>query len=123
MVEANLMAKLPLWGVNGKNFNIGAQYVDGLSSSKSFKDFAGSGTKHFKEFKEEFELVKSWAWNWGGVSTGAGRKEKMEESGSRMKASLCKAVANFRVALDGATHPGNMICKEDGGERVEDEGQ
>ena len=113
MVEANLMAKLPLWGVNGKNFNIGAQYVEGLSSSKSFKDFAGAGTKHFKEFKEEFELVKSWAWNWGGVSTDAGRKEKMEESGSRMKASLCKAVANFRVALDGATDPGNMIYKEE----------
>ena len=117
MVEANLMAKLPLWGVNGKNFNIGAQYVEGLSSSKSFKDFAGAGTKHFKEFKEEFELVKSWAWNWGGVSTDAGRKEKMEESGSRMKASLCKAVANFRVALDGATDPGNMIYK---GEMEED---
>ena len=37
----------------------------------------------------------------------------MEESGSRMKASLCKAVANFRVALDGATDPGNMIYKEE----------
>ena len=112
MVEANLMAKLPLWGVNGKNFNIGAQYVEGLSSSKSFKDFAGAGTKHFKEFKEEFELVKSWVWIWNWNYT-AFRKAKMEESGSRMKVSLCKAVANFRVALDGATDPGNMIYKEE----------
>ena len=116
MVEEEHMTKLPLWGVNGKNFNIGAQYVEGLSSSKSFKDFAGAGTKHFKEFKEEFELVKSWVWIWNWNYT-AFREGKMEESGSRMKVSLCKAVANFRVALDGATDPGNMIYK---GEMEED---
>ena len=93
-------------------FNIGAQYVEGLTSSKGFKDFAGAGTKHFKEFKDELALVKSWTWNWGGICTSK-RQTKMEESGSRLKVSLCKAVANFRVALSGATDPGNMIYKEE----------
>ena len=111
--EANHVAKLPLWGVHGMDtFNIGAQYVEGLISSKGFKDFAGAGTKHFKEFKDELALVKSWTWNWGGICTSK-RETKMEESGSRMRVSLCKAVANFRVALSGATDPGNMIYKEE----------
>ena len=111
--EANHVAKLPLWGVHGMDtFNIGAQYVEGLISSKGFKDFAGAGTKHFKEFKDQLALVKSWTWNWGGISTSK-RQTKMEESGSRMRVSLCKAVANFRVALSGATDPGNMIYKEE----------
>ena len=111
--EANHVAKLPLWGVHGMDtFNIGAQYVEGLISSKGFKDFAGAGTKHFKEFKDELALVKSWTWNWGGICTSK-RQTKMEESGSRLKVSLCKAVANFRVALSGATDPGNMIYKEE----------
>ena len=62
-VEANHVARLPLWGVPGKDvFNIGAQYVEGLSSTKNFKDFGAAGTQHFKKFKEELELVKSWTW-------------------------------------------------------------
>ena len=57
-VEANHVARLPLWGVPGKDvFNIGAQYVEGISSTKNFKDFGAAGTQHFKKFKEELELV------------------------------------------------------------------
>ena len=119
-VEANHVAKLPLWGVPGVQvFNIGAQYVEGLVSSKGFKDFAGAGTKHFKEFKEELALVKSWTWSWGRIPTSK-RETKMEESGSKMKVSLCKAVANFRVALSGATDPGNMIYKEEAEDEKEE---
>ena len=36
----------------------------------------------------------------------------MKEAGSKMKESLCKAVANFRVALAGATDPENLIFKK-----------
>ena len=119
-VEANHVARLPLWGVPGKDvFNIGAQYVEGLSSTKNFKDFGAAGTQHFKKFKEELELVKSWTWNWGEVPP-TFREHKMEEASSRMKVSLCKAVANFRLALDGATDPGNMIYKAEVEEEKEE---
>ena len=100
LAEANHISKLPLWGVKGKEtFNIGAQYVEGLSSAKSFKDFAGAGTTHFKQFKVEFDLAKSWTWNWGeGVLSTSAREAKMKESGSKMKENLCKAVTD--QALD-----------------------
>ena len=112
--EAAHMSRLPLWGVKGKDtFNIGAQYLEGLSSSKSFKDFAGAGTTHFKQFKVEFDLVKSWTWEWGEEALSeSGKEVKMKEAGSKMKESLCKAVANFRVALAGATDPENLIFKK-----------
>ena len=116
LLEESHMSKLPLWGVKGKEtFNIGAQYVEGLSSSKSFKDFAGAGTTHFKQFKVEFDLAKSWTWEWGdeGVLSISERETKMKEIGSKMKENLCKAVANFRVALAGATDPENLIYKQE----------
>ena len=123
LAEANHMSKLPLWGVKGKEtFNIGAQYVEGLSSSKSFKDFAGPGTTYFKQFKVEFDLAKSWTWNWGeGVLSPTEREVRMKESGSKMKENLCKAVANFRVALAGATDPENLIYKKATEEEEENE--
>ena len=116
LAEESHMSKLPLWGVKGKEtFNIGAQYVEGLSSSKSFKDFAGAGTTHFKQFKVEFELAKSWTWDWveEGVLSTSEREVKMKEIGSKMKENLCKAVANFRVALAGVTDPENLIYKQE----------
>ena len=114
--EESHMSKLPLWGVKGKEtFNIGAQYVEGLSSSKSFKDFAGAGTTHFKQFKVDLDLAKSWTWEWRneGVLSTSERETKMKEIGSKMKENLCKAVANFRVALAGATDPENLIYKQE----------
>ena len=116
LAEVSHMSKLPLWGVKGKEtFNIGAQYVEGLSSSKSFKDFAGAGTTHFKQFKVEFDLAKSWTWEWRdeGVLSTSERGIEMKEIGSKMKENLCKAVANFRVALAGATDPENLIYKQE----------
>ena len=116
LLEESHMSKLPLWGVKGKEtFNIGAQYVEGLSSSKSFKDFAGAGTTHFKQFKVEFDLAKSWTWECRdeGVLSTSERGIEMKEIGSKMKENLCKAVANFRVALAGATDPENLIYKQE----------
>ena len=59
-VEAERLSMLPLWGNPATTtFNIGAQHVESLSSSKTFKDFAAAGTTHFKEFKIQFNLAKS----------------------------------------------------------------
>ena len=54
----------------------------------------------------------------GGLSTSE-RETKMKESGSKMKENLCKAVANFRVALAGATDPENLIYKQETEEEKE----
>ena len=107
--DADHLSKLPLWGTQGRDtINLGPQYVDSLSSSKSFKDFAAAGTKHFKEFKVQLDLVKSW-----GLEDVYVDEAMATDTSSKMKASLCKAVANFRVALAGATDPQSLIYKKE----------
>ena len=117
LVEAELLlSKLPLWGIQGRDtFNIGAQYVDGLSSSKSFKDFAVTGTTHFKEFKIQLNLAKS------EVVPSAEIESMMVETNFKMKENLCKAVANLGVALAGATDPQSLIYKKEIEEEKESE--
>ena len=112
---------LPLWGNPATTtFNIGAQHVESMSSSKSFKDFAAAGTTHFKKFKIQFNLAKSYDWSWSWM-TGTEIEAKVKETGKRMKDSLCSAVANFRVAFTGATDPQSGIYKKDIGEEREHE--
>ena len=120
-VEWERLSKLTLWGKPGNNtFNIGPQHVEGLSSSKSFKDFAAVGTSHFKEFKIQFNLAKTWDWGPKVVSA-AEIDTKVKETGAKMKENLCKAVANFRVALSGATEPQSWIFKKEKEEDKESE--
>ena len=120
-VEAERLSMLPLWGNPATaTFNIGAQHVESLSSSKTFKDFAAAGTTHFKEFKIQFNLAKSWDWGPKVMST-AEIETKVKETGNKMKDSLCSAVANFRVAFTGATDPQSWIYKREKEEEKENE--